>query len=55
LPLESVGPSKARCTVPAAIIDCVTKLQLLMAVREGGQYKVMKHGNNANTQTVNCG
>jgi hypothetical protein len=36
-------------TVPAAIIDCVTKLQLLNAAREGGAQKVMKNGNNANT------
>ena len=38
-----------RCTVPTAIIDCVTKLQLLNAAREGGAQKVMKNGNNANT------
>ena len=38
-------------TVPAAIIDCVTKLQLLNAAREGSQQKVMKNGNNANTQS----
>ena len=42
-------------TVPSAVIDCVTKLQLLTPVARRAAQKVMKNGNNANTQTVNRG